>query len=215
MSNSGSSFLGKKFSCPGCHSKLKFSRPPSSLLYRCPSCRRKLRFQERKAAAEEDDLIKQAIEALVDWKVPDSSYDYRRDPKLDETDSSQPGYWKFNQPWPCHIFDIVLEGTEVFCNPLDTEGAVRARREMLDGEFRRVSIYRTGQVEEMAVNGHWWQVKLQERKVGILPRAVVRDLNRLTHVKRFTARINSMQLTHRPEGEFVKLFIDVAVAELR
>ena len=213
MSESGSSYLGKKFSCPGCHSSLKFKRPPSSLLYRCPSCRRKLRFQERKAAAEEDDLIKQAIEALVDWKVPEKTYDYRRDPKLDLLVEGEPGVLQFDQPWPCPIQEIVLEATEVVCNPLDTKGTIHSRQEMLDGEFRRVTIFRTGQVEEMAVNGHWWQVRLQERKVGILPRAVVRELNRMTKVKKFAARIHSMKPTTTDSGNLVELFIDVAVVE--
>ena len=215
MSDSGSSYLGKKFSCPGCQSSLKFSRPPSSMLYRCPSCRRKLRIQERQAAAENDELVKQAIDALVDWKLPDKSYDYRIDPKLDRVDKSTPGVLKFNQPWPGDIKEIVFEKTEVVCNPHDTNGAVRSRREMIDGEFRRVDIYRTGQVEEMAVNGHWWQVRPQARKVGILPRSIVRELNRMTNVTSFAARINSMHLPQSKSEDPIALFIDVAIAKTK
>ena len=215
MTESGSSYLGKKFSCPGCQSNLKFSRPPSSMLYRCPSCRRKLRFQERKAAAEKDVLVKQAIDALVDWQRPEESYDYRIDPKLDSIVESTPGILKFDQPWPNEVKDIVLEATEVVCSPHDTNGTVLSRKEMLAGEFRRVTIYRTGQVEEMGVNGHWIKVGHQERKVGVLPRKIVRELNRLTSVKRFAARINSMKMSEGTDSGFVELFIDVAVVETR
>ena len=215
MSDSGSGHLGKKFSCPGCQSNLKFTRPPSSQLYRCPSCRRKLRFQERRAAAEKDDLIKQAIDALVDWRLPEKSYDYRMDPNLDVIDKSEPGIWKFAQPWPNEIKDIVFEAAEVVCNPADENGAVLSRRELLVGDYRRVSIYRTGQVEEIGVNGHWFNVRPHERKVGVLPRAVVRELNRMTTVKRFTARIHSIRVPREPVKGLVELYIDVAIAECK
>ena len=185
------------------------------MLYRCPSCRRKLRFQERQAAAEKDVLVKQAIDALVNSQRAEESYDYRIDPKLDSIVEAKPGILKFDQPWPDKVEDVVLEATEVVCNTHDTHGALLSRKELLRGEFRRVTIYRTGQVEEMGVNGHWVKVAHQERKVGVLPRKIVRELNRMTSVKRFAARINSMKWSGGVEDGLVELFIDVAVAETR
>lgn len=213
MTDSQSRYIGKKFNCPSCQSSLKFSRPSSSMLYRCPSCRRKLRLQERQAAAEKDALVQQAIDALVDWQLPEKSYDYRTDPDLDRVVESHPGVLIFDQPWPARVGDIVLEAAEVICNPSDVNGAVLSRKELACGEFRRVTIYRTGQVEEMAVNGHWLKITPQEHKVGVLPRKVVRELNRLTSVKKFAARINSMKISRDSSDALVELYIDVAVAE--
>ena len=215
MSDRISNFLGKKFVCPACESKLKFLRPSTKQLLTCPNCRRKLRLQEKTAAASEDERIQEAIESLVDWQAPDNqpAYDYHKDPRLDRVDSSSPGIWKFDQPWPEHVHQVVFERVDVQCIPSDVEGTVQFRRMLLDGSFRRVTVSRTGGVEEMAVIGHWWDFEPHESKLGILSRAVVRDLNRILTAKRFASRIYCMQETIRQSKQFLELFIDLAVDE--
>lgn len=213
MSDRISQFLGQKFVCPQCQSKLKFLRPPTRQLLTCPNCRRKLRLQEQAAAASQDDQIKEAIDSLVSWKstATKPAYNYEKDPMLDRVDTSSPGIWKFDQPWPNNVHQVVMEGTEVACIPSDIAGTAQARKQMLDGIFRRVTVFRTGQVEEMAVDGHWWDFESHEKKVGILSRPVVRELNRVLTAKRFAARINSIQQTTRDNQEYFELFIDLAI----
>jgi hypothetical protein len=204
--------MGKKYSCPGCHSKLKFTRPPTSQMLKCPNCRRKLRIQAYEAAAGHDELVKQAIQSLVKWNAPeDQPYDYRRDPGLDDFDDSQQGIWKFNQPWPEHTGEVVYENAEVLCNPNDITGAVHFRRMLRDNKFRRVTIYRTGEVEQMEVTGHWWDHEPHEGRIGLLPRVVVRQLNRLITARGFAARINTLKLVNRDGQDLVEVYIDIAV----
>ena len=212
MANVNSNFVGKKFACPGCQSSLKFTRAPKSLLQKCPNCRRKLRLQEKHAAASQDDLLKDAIESLVDWDSPDENpYNYRRDPNLDNCDTTTPNIWKFSQPWPENTGELVLENTEVICSFQDANGAMQARELLMNGEFRRVTVFRTGQVEEIEVTGHWYDVHPFERKVGILPRKVVRELNLMPLAKKFTSRINTVHLTVEDDRPVFRLFIDLAI----
>ncbi len=214
MSDQDSKYLGRKYSCPGCQSKLKFTRPPTSQLLSCPNCRRRLKLQNYAAAASKDEMLKEAIKALVESKVPDvEPYDYRKDLRLDHVDCSTAGVWKFDQPWPESVHEVVVESAEVLFNPLDTCGVVRARRLLLDGKFRRVTVFRTGQVEEIQVNGHWWDIDLHEGKLGLLSREVVRKLNQRIVARQFAARINRMQQVTRQGQEFLELFVDVAIDE--
>lgn len=217
MSDRDVRVFGKKYACPGCHSILKFRRPPRSLFQTCPHCRRMLRIQERAAAASHDDEIRDAIDSLTDWDVPEQPvYDYHRDPQLDNIDESVPNIWKFDQPWPEHVGKIVGENIEVTVNPFDAEGVARTRLNLLDGIHRRVTVYRTGEVEEMAVDGHWWNDEYgepQEQRLGILTRAVVRDLNRIHNARQFVARINNLKRTVRQDLEILDLFIDLAIDE--
>jgi hypothetical protein len=212
MANTNSNFVGKKFSCPGCQSKLKFTRTPKSVLQKCPNCRRRLRLQERQAAADQDELLKEAIESLIDWDAPEPKlYNYRMDPALDQCDSSDSAIWTFDQPWPKNTGEIVLENTEVLLNKNDLSGPLRSREMMMNGKYKRVTAFRTGQVEEIEVSGHWFDVTPFEQKVGILPRSVVRQVNRIPDAKRFTARINNIRLSVEAGVSIYELFIDMAI----
>lgn len=214
MSDRVSQYLGKKFACPGCQAHLKLRRPPTRQLLTCPNCRRKLRLQEQAATESKDDLFKEAIESLVAWRGPDNEpYNYRKDPRLDRVDTSRPGVWKFDQPWPEHVHQMVIERAEVLFNPFEVDGTVRSRQLLLDGSFRRVTVIRTGEVEEMEVTGHWWDFEPHENKLGLLPRSVVRELNRIVTAKRFAARINCLQQNIHENQEVLELFVDVAIDE--
>jgi uncharacterized protein YbaR (Trm112 family) len=212
MSDQISKYLGKKFSCPECEAQLKFRRPPTKQLLTCPNCRRKLRLHEKAAAPSHEDLLREAIESLVAWKPPDvQPYDYSLDPRLDQVDSSIPGIWKFDQPWPDGAREIVIERTEVLYYPDDNEHTDRLRRLLLDGTFRRVSVDRTRNVEEMEITGYWWDYQPREGKLGVLARSVVRQLNRIVTAKHFAARINCLQEAIRDDEEILELFVDVAI----
>lgn len=212
MSDNQSRYLGKKYSCPGCNSQLKFRRAPTTLLQTCPNCRRKLRLQDREAAANDDELLRAAIDSLVSWKEPDDQpYDYRRDPKLDLANETEPGIFKFDQPWPESAGDIVFQDAEVLFNPEDTYGTVLARKALFEGQFRRVTAVRTGQVEEMAVIGHWWGLESHQAKIGLLARSVVRELNRILTAKNFAAVINRVEKTTIASKRHLNFYVDLAV----
>ena len=212
MANTNSSFVGKNFSCPGCQSNLKFTRAPKSLLQKCPNCRRKLRLQEKEAAASQDDLLKEAIDSLVDWEVTSKkAYNYRVDPILDQCVCPEPNVWKFDQPWPKNTGEILLKNSEVVYYAADGSGSAKARELLMNGTFKRVTAFRTGQVEELEVTGHWYDVHPYERKVGVLPRKVVRELNLIPEAKKFAARINTIELVVEDAVPVYKLFIDLAI----
>lgn len=212
MANTNSNFVGKKFSCPGCQSNLKFTRAPKSLLQKCPNCRRRLRLQEKQAAASDDELLKDAIDSLIDASEPvEKPYNYRLDPALDQCVTVQPNIWEFDQPWPENAGEIVLENSEVVWNANALGGSLESRISLMNGKFRRVTVFRTGQVEEIEVTGHWYDVHPYEHKVGTLPRTVVRELNKMPHAKKFAARINTVQLVRQQEQPIYKLFIDLAI----
>jgi hypothetical protein len=217
MSNRDTRVFGQKYACPGCHSLLKFRQPPKSALHTCPHCRRILKLQERKAAASEDDLLKEALDSLLSWNPEDKPvYEYARDPRLDELDDSRPGLWTFRQPWPEHVHQVVMERTKVAIDPSDPSGCLQHRRCLLKGYHRRVTVYRTGEVEEIAVTGHWWERRDQmhhECRLGILPRKVVRELNRIPSTPVFAARINCLQKSELQGYPVLDLFIDLAVDE--
>ncbi len=212
MSEPNSGFLGKKFSCPGCQSNLKFRRAPKSLLQTCPNCRRKLRLQEQAFEASKDDMLRMAIESLVDWNEPTSqAYDYRTDPLLDRIVCSSENSWKFDQPWPSESHQLVFERAEVLFNPRDMRSITHNRQLFFDGKCRRVTVFRTGEVEQIQVSGHWWDFELHECKLGLLPRWVVRELNLIPKAKVFAARINCLEKTVRADNDFLDLFIDLAI----
>ena len=213
MAENPSKYLGKKYACPGCHSQLKFRRAPTRLLQTCPNCRRKIRLRDRESAANQDELLREAIDSLVQWKEPDDvPYDYRRDPKLDCAKETESGIWKFDQPWPEEAGDVVHEDAEVLFNPEDTYGTVLARKALFEGEFRRVTAVRTGQVEEMQIVGHWWsEVQPHEAKIGLLERVVVRGLNRIVTAKNFITRINRVQRKIIEQKKHLEFFVDLAI----
>lgn len=213
MTIQNSSFLGKKFSCPSCRSQLKFRRPPKSLLQICPNCRRKLRLQEELAAVDQDELLKEAIELLVSSRTPKKRYDYARDPELDRSQIGDGGVVTFDQPWPETAGEVVYQKAEVICTEFDFNRAASSRLAWMSGEFKRVSVFRTGQVEEIEVTGHWWDFEPHETKLGLLSRSVVRELNRNPLAKRFAARINCFQETTRNRQKYIELFIDLAVEQ--
>ena len=212
MSENHSQYLGKKYSCPGCHRQLKFRRPPTTLLQTCPNCRRKLRLQDREAAANDDALLREAIDSLVKWQKPeDKPYEYRRDPKLDVMTEQKNGVFQFKQPWPESAGEVVYENAEVLFNHEDSYGTVLARKALFEGEFRRVSVVRTGQVEEMAVIGHWWGLEPHQAKVGFLPRSIVRALNRVVTAKNFAAIIDRIERTTIASKRHLNFFINLAI----
>lgn len=213
MANLNSNYVGKQFSCPLCQSNLKFTRAPKSLLQKCPNCRKRLRLQEKKAAASKDKLLQEAIDSLVDWTEPEkkSPYNYRLDPALDRCEMPKANHWKFAQPWPEYTGDVVMENVEVFSSFSDASGALQARQSLVNGKFRRVTVFRTGQVEEIEVTGHWYDVHPFEHKVGILQRKVVRELNKNPLAKKFAARINTIQLAMHDDQPYYQLFIDLAI----
>ena len=215
MADRVSSYLGKKYACPGCHANLKFRRPPTKTLLTCPSCRRKLKLQEQKAVASRDELVREAIDSLVSWRKPEKRrYEYRLDPKLNNVDSSTPGLWKFDQPWPEHVREIAIERAEVLVFPFDEMGTYQSRTHLVIDKFPRVTVERTGEVEEMEVTAHWYDLEPHDTKVGLLSRQVVRDLNRIVTAKHFAARINCLQQVVREKQPVLELYIDVAVQEL-
>lgn len=212
MSSLNSSYVGKKFACPGCQSNLKFRRPPKTLLQTCPHCRRKLRLQDEAAAAAKDDLVRMAIESLVNSREPvEKPYDYARDPLLDTVDDSMPGIWKFDQPWPQTVDEILIENAEVVCHPLDEQRAMQSRKMFLGGKYKRVTVFRTGQVEQMQVSGHWWDHQPHEMKLGLLARSIVRELNRRPLAKQFVARVNHVNRVLCDKKEIFEMFVDVAL----
>lgn len=183
----------------------------------CPNCRKVLRLHERNAAASKDEALKEALDSLLDWNPPEPrKYEYGEDPQLDLIDDSNPGIWKFNQPWPENVHQVVVEHAEVSLNPYDIDGSVKPRFRLLDGYHRRVTIFRTGEVEEIAVTGHWWdsrELKPHECHMGVLPRAVVRELNLIPSTPVFAARINSLQKISHKSQDILELFIDIAIDE--
>jgi len=212
MPENHSQYLGKKYSCPGCHRQLKFRRPPTTLLQTCPNCRRKLRLQDREAAASNDELLREAIDSLIKWEEPtDEPYEYRRDPKLDVITELDGGIFQFNQPWPEVAGEVVYENAEVLFNHEDSYGSVLARKAMFEGQFRRVTVVRTGQVEEMAVMGHWWGPEHHEAKIGLLERSVVRILNRIVTAKNFVAIINRIERTTIASKRHLNFFVNLAI----
>lgn len=214
MSDQVSKYLGKNFSCPECEAKLKFRRPPTKQLLTCPNCRRKLRLHERAAAPSHEELMREAIEALVSWKPPDDRpYEYSQDPRLDRVDYSRPGVWKFDQPWSEDAREVVIERTEVLFYAEGREGTDRLRRLLLDGTLRRVTVDRTRNVEEMEITGYWWDYQPREGKLGVLSRTVVRQLNRIVTAKTFAVRINCIQEAVRDDLEILELFVDVAIQD--
>ena len=212
MSEQTSTYIGKKFSCPGCKASLKFRRPPKRLLQTCPHCRRKLRLQYEAAAQAKDDLVREAIELLVNSRQPvKKAYDYTRDPLLDNVDESEPGILRFDQPWPKTIEEVVIENAEVVCHRLDEERALTARKTLLSGKFKRVTVFRTGQVEQMEVTGHWWDHTHHESKLGLLERKIVRELNRRPLARNFAARINHVDQIVKDRKEWLKFYVDLAI----
>ena len=158
--------------------------------------------------------MKEAIESLVGWKASEKKkYDYRVDPQLDRVDASTPGRWVFDQPWPENIHDVVMERTEVLFNKRDAQAIARCRKLMFEGLFRRVTVFRTGEVEQIEVTGHWWDHEPHDAKVGMLARSVVRELNRNPRARRFAARINYMQEAMYHDQECLALYIDLAIDE--
>ena len=134
MSDQVSQYLGKNFACPECQARLKFRRPPTKQLLTCPNCRRKLRLQEKAAAPSHDELMREAIDALVSWKPPDDKpYSYGQDPRLDRIDNSRQGIWKFDQPWRQDAQQVVVERAEVQFYPDGIEATDRLRRLLLEG----------------------------------------------------------------------------------
>ncbi len=169
-------------------------------------------MQDRAAAASKDELLKEAIESLVDWKEPEKKkYDYRIDPRLDQVDATTPGLWIFDQPWPENVHEVVMEQIEVFVKPRDTSAIARCRKLMFGGLFRRVTVVRTGVVEQMEVTGHWWDHDPHHAKIGMLSRSVVRELNRNPRGKRFAARINRIQEATYNDQDCLALYIDLAI----
>jgi hypothetical protein len=214
MSDRVSKYLGKKYACPGCQAHLRFRRPPKKSLLTCPNCRRKLKLQEQAAHANRDELFQEAIESLVTWKpAVVKPYNYILDPLLDRVDSSVPGVWKFDQPWPEHVLQIAIERAEVLFYATDIQGTVRSRQQLLDGSFRRVTVERTGEVEEMEVTGHWYDVEPHSTNLGLLSRQTVRQLNRIVTAKKFAARINCVQQAIQDDRNVLELFVDLAVQE--
>lgn len=212
MSQQTSSYMGKKFSCPECQANLKFRRPPKRLLQTCPHCRRRLRLRDEEAAKAQDDLVREAIDLLVNSRQPaKKSYDYTRDPLLDTVDNSEPGLWKFDQPWPESVEEVVIENAEVVCHRLDQERALTARKTLLNGKFKRVTVYRTGKVEQMEVTGHWWDHTHHESKLGLLERKIVRELNRRPLAKKFAARINHVDQIVRDRQDWLRFYVDLAI----
>ena len=217
MSTHHAKAFGQKYSCPGCQALLKFRRPPTRSLQSCPNCRRTIRLHEKAAAGNRDADIKRAIEELADWDVPETPrYSYSRDPLLDQIDDSQPHVWTFNQPWPENTGEVVADRVEVIVNTEDLESIAQFRFGLLDGIHRRVTVQRTGEVEEIAVDGHWWadeNGEPLEHRLGILSRSVVRELNRIPHARRFASRINCLVLGTIEGHEVPKLFVDLAIDE--
>ncbi len=212
MSDQNTTYIGKKFACPGCRSNLKFRRPPKSLLYTCPSCRKKLRLQDEAAAAAKDEMVKMAIESLVNSREAiEKPYDYTRDPKLDTVENPQPGVWLFEQPWPKSVDEIVVENAEVICHPMDEDRAMGSRKIFLEGKFRRVTVFRTGQVEQMQVSGHWWDFEPRESKLGLLSRSIVRQINKHPLAKQFAARVNHVNRLIRDHKERFEFYVDIAI----
>ena len=205
--------FGRRFACPGCHALLRFQRPPTSLLQTCPNCRKVLKLQERQAAANHDEELKAALDSLSSWKPKEKkNVEYNRDPRLDVIDDSISGLWQFDQPWPAHTGDVVLDRVEVLVDAAYGDEARRQRHSLLHGYHRRVSVFRTGEVEEIAVTGHWWEHRdhqSHEGSMGALPRPVVRELNRIPSTPAFAARINCFRQT--PESNILELFIDLAI----
>lgn len=214
MSDQVSQYLGKKYACPECQARLKFRRPPTKQLLTCPNCRRKLRLQDRATAPSQDELIREAIESLVSWKPPDKRpYVYSQDPRLDRVESPRRGVWKFDQPWPDNIKQVVVERTKVLFYPANVDGTDQSRRLLLDGSFRRVTVAHTRNVEEMEVTGNWWDYQPRESNLGVLARSVVRELNRIVTAKHFAARINCIRKGVHENREVLELFIDLAIQE--
>lgn len=212
MSKQTSSIIGKKFSCPGCQSNLKFRRPPKRLLQTCPHCRRRLRLQDEAAAKAKDELVREAIELLVNSREPiEKKYDYARDPLLDTVDNSSPGIWRFDQPWPQTIQEVIIENVEVVCHRIDDDRELQARKSLLNGTFKRVTVFRTGKVEQMAVTGHWWDHTHHQAKLGLLERKIVRELNRRPLAKKFAARINHVDQVVRDKKEWLQFYVDLAI----
>ncbi len=156
--------------------------------------------------------MREAIAALVSWKPPDTQpYEYSQDPRLDRVDHSQPGVWKFDQPWREDVREVVIERAEVFFYPDNVRGTDRLRRLMLEGTLRRVTLDRTRNVEEMEITGYWWDYQPREGKLGVLSRSVVRQLNRILTAKYFAVRINCIQEAVRDDQQILELFVDVAI----
>ena len=216
MAKRDSIVFGRKYSCPGCNSQLKFKRPPTKSVYNCPNCRRLLRLREKQKAAGSDDALNAAIGSLLDDESSRSA-DYEHDRRLDRLkESRQQGTLLFDQPWPGSIAAVVLEAAEVVLNQFDFEAIALARQKMFDGFLRRVTVYRTGEVEDYAVTGHWRNrsgAAPEHAHVGKLPRSVGRQLNKYGAQRIIEARINRMSKSGDVQGNrFVKLFIDLAVA---
>ena len=111
---------------------------------------------------------------------------------------------------------MIAKNIEVAFNPHDVTGSARTRFELLDGIHRRVTVHRTGEVEEIAVEGHWWNDEFgepREQRLGLLSRAIVRELNRLHAARHFAARINRLRRALFRNCEILELFIDLAIDE--
>ena len=214
MSNSSARQVGKRFSCPGCDALLKFKRLPTRLVQTCPNCRRLLRIQDKISSAGENRDLQAAIDEFVSRETLHvREIEYEEDPRLDQITTTESGVLQFNQPWPPGFDQVLLEQLEVLPNPHNLEGNTDKRQRLLSGFHRRVSMERTGEVEEIAIIGHWrdhQDGRANEGVLGTLARKIVRQLNKLPIDTVYAARINSAQWTIDDDKEFVEMFVDVA-----
>ena len=63
----------------------------------------------------------------------------------------------------------------------------------------------------MEVTGYWWDYQPRAGGLGVLPRRVVRELNRIVTARHFVARINCIQKAILDDQEILELFVDVAI----
>ena len=204
-----------KISCPGCDALLKFKRIPTRLVQPCPNCRRLLRLQDMMSVAQQGDDLQSVIDDFVSREpthhAPTQSYE--EDPRLDETVAKAPGILQFNQPWPDNFHHILYNKVNVVANPFNLEGNMFRRQQLLKGYHRRVTVVRTGEVEEMVVVGHWHDRNddgVNDGVIGTLPRTMVRELNRLPIETEYSARINYVQWRREGKTQLLDIYVDVA-----
>ena len=174
-----------------------------------------LRLRDNIAAADGDNDIQSAIDEFVSRESPEPvQVEYEEDPRLDTYTKTESGVVRFEQPWPDGTGELLLECTEVAHYPFNLEGNMLERTRLLDGIHRRVTLERTGEVEDIAVVGHWRTAKFQPLESGIigcLPRPVVRQLDREHLFATYAGRIHSAQRAVVDNQAIFQVFIDVAI----
>ncbi len=192
---------------------MRFKRIPTRLVQTCPNCRRLLRLQDKMSVAEGDQLQLIIDEFVSRDRLQAPHIAYADDPRLDQVTTTEDGVLHFQQPWPEGFTDVLYEHTEVELNPHNEPGNITQRQHLLRGYLRRVTVERTGEIEQMTIIGHWrdrQDDRENEGVVGLLPRKIVRELNRLPYSTLYAAKINSAVWVRDHERDLIELYVDVA-----